>query len=326
MRRLTVAAERWPLKGSFAISRGAVTAVEVVVVTIEEGAARGRGECRPYARYGESLESVTAQIESVRGRLEAGLDREELQNLLPAGAARNAVDCALWDLEAKQRGEPVWQLAGLPPPRPATNTYTLAVGSPEEMGKAAAAHAHCPLLKLKLAGEGDIERVQAVRQGAPQSRLIIDANEGWRPADYEAFVTALHDLGVEMIEQPFPAGEDQALAELPRPIPLCADESCHDRGSLPQLAGRYDIINIKLDKTGGLTEALALKQAAIEQGFAIMVGCMMATSLAMAPAMLLTEGAKVVDLDAPLWLAEDRPAALAFDNTVAEPPQPELWG
>ena len=199
MRRLSVAAERWPLKGSFAISRSAVTAVEVVVVTLEEAGAKGRGECRPYPRYDETPEGVIAEIEALRPRLEAGLARRELQDLLPAGSARNAVDCAHWDLEAKQPGEPVWRLAGLPPPQAVTNTYTLAVGSPQEMGRAAAQHADCPLLKLKLAGEGDLARVEAVRQAAPDSRLIIDANEGWRPEDYEALVPGLAAL--EMLEE-----------------------------------------------------------------------------------------------------------------------------
>ncbi len=324
---LTLRHESWPIRGSFAISRGSRTTAEVVVVELSADGARGRGECVPYARYDETIESVVANIESLRQAVQAGLTRTELQDRLPAGAARNALDCALWDLSAKQSGQAVWEAAGLPAaPGPLTTAYTLSLDSAEAMGAAAAAQAGRPLLKLKLAGPEDLDRVAAVRASAPEARLVVDANEGWSLEQYVAFAPRLAELGVVMIEQPLPAGQDAPLGEIERPVPVCADESCHDRASLPGLVGRYDLINIKIDKTGGLTEALALKAAAEAAGFGIMVGCMLATSLAMAPALLVAQNVQVVDLDGPLLLAEDRAEGLVFEGSVVHPARPELWG
>lgn len=326
MPTLAVARETWPIRGAFTISRGSRTATELVVAELRAGGAVGRGECMPYPRYGETVEGVMAAIGELRWRLDAGLDREGLQGALPPGAARNALDCAFWDLEAKRAGRPAWALAGLDAPGPLTTAYTLSLDSPEAMGAAAAENATRPLLKLKLSGAGDLDRVAAVRAGAPHARLIVDANEGWTAAELEVFAPRLADLGVTMIEQPLPAAADGALATLDRPIPVCADESCHDTASLDHLAGRYEMINIKLDKTGGLTEALRLRAAARDRGFGIMVGCMIATSLAMAPATLIAQGAEVVDLDGPLLLTEDRPHGLHFEGSRVDPPEPVLWG
>ncbi len=324
---LTARHESWPLARAFAISRGAKTSAETVVATVREDGVVGRGECVPYARYGESVAGVVAQIEALAPAFAAGrIDRQGLQSALPPGAARNAIDCALWDFEAKRRGVPVWQLAGLDAPGPVTTAYTLGLDAPAAMGRAARAESHRPLIKVKLAGAGDLERVAAVRRNAPEARLIVDANEGWTPDEVVPLAAALADLGVEMIEQPLPAGADEMLSRIARPVPFCADESCHDRSGLAALAGRYDMVNIKLDKTGGLTEALALRRAAEELGLAIMVGCMVATSLAMAPAILAAQGASMVDLDGPLLLARDREDGLAFDGSTIAPPAPALWG
>ncbi len=323
---LRVKTESWPIRGSFTISRGSKTAAEVVVVELSDGADSGRGEAVPYTRYGETMEGVVAGIESLRPQLEAGLDRLGLQEALPAGAARNAVDCAFWDLEAKRAGRSYWQLAGAPEPGPVTTVYTLSLDTVENMAKAAAANAGLPVLKLKLAGPDDMARVAAVHEQAPKARIVVDANEGWTADDYVQLAPQLAALGVEMIEQPLPAGEDEALAGLDRPVPVCADESCHDTATLAALKGRYDMINIKLDKTGGLTEALKLKQAAEAEGFGIMIGCMVATSLSMAPAVILAQGARVVDLDGPLLLDGDRPNGLRFDGGLVYPPQAALWG
>jgi L-alanine-DL-glutamate epimerase-like enolase superfamily enzyme len=325
-RTLDVRAERWPIQGRFAISRGSVTAVDSVVVEVGDGQHAGRAECRPYSRYGETVDGVIATINGLRTAIEDGLSRPDLQSALPAGAARNALDCALWDLEAKSAGTAAWALAGLPEPGPVATAYTLSLDTPEAMRAAAERHAAKPLLKLKLAGEGDLERVRAVRAGAPDSTLIVDANEAWSIADYRSLVPEFVELGVAMIEQPFPEGQDDVLGVLMRPIPICADESCHDRASLPGLAGKYDTVNLKLDKTGGLTEALVLKADAEVAGFNIMVGCMVATSLAMAPAVLLAQGVAVVDLDGPLLLAEDRVPGLSIVDVLIEPPTAELWG
>jgi L-Ala-D/L-Glu epimerase len=319
---LTVARESFPIAGTFAISRGARTVAEVLTVTVEADGAVGRGECVPYPRYGESLDSVAAEIEALPG----GLDRAGLQQLLPPGAARNAVDCALWDWEAKRAGRRVWQIAGLPEPGPEITAYTLSLDTPEAMRAAAARNAHRPVLKIKLGGQDDITRLEAVREGAPDARLVVDANEGWTADEYAQLVPALVRLGVALVEQPLPAGDDAALADMPRPVPLCADESCHDRASLAALRGKYDMVNIKLDKAGGLTEALALREAARAAGFSVMVGCMVGSSLAMAPAVLVAQGAAVTDLDGPLLLARDRAQPLVYDAAGVHPSAPELWG
>lgn len=325
--RLTVRRETFPIRGTFRIARGAKTQADVVVAEISADGVTGRGECVPYARYGESVDAVATLLESQAGAVAAGLDRAGLQSLLPAGAARNALDCALWDLEAKRRGVPVWRLAGLArAPGPVATAYTLSVDSPDAMAAAAAAVAHLPLLKLKLTGDGDRDRVAAVRGAAPAARLIVDANEGWTLAQLRRDAADLAGLGVEMIEQPLPAADDAALAGGRWPLPLGADESVHGLDSLDHLLGRYDVANIKLDKTGGLTEALALAAACRASGMKIMVGCMVATSLSMAPAHLLAQDADYVDLDGPLLLAADRSPGLRYDGVVAHPPTPDLWG
>jgi L-alanine-DL-glutamate epimerase-like enolase superfamily enzyme len=326
MRQLTVRAESWPIAGTFTISRGSKTAADVVVVEIRDGAYIGRGECVPYPRYDETIAGAIAAIQALRPEIERGLDRAALQTALTAGAARNAVDCALWDLEAKMAGLPVWQLAGLPQPQAAVTAYTLSLDTVENMAAASRANAARPLLKLKLSGPGDLDRVRAVHENAPRARLIVDANEAWTPEIYTALAPQLAPLGVELIEQPLPAGADGALAGLARPVPVCADESCHDTASLARIAGRYDAVNIKLDKTGGLTEALRLAAAAKAAGLDLMVGCMVATSLAMAPALLLAAAARWIDLDGPLLLARDREHGLAYDGSRVQPPSPELWG
>lgn len=290
---------------------------------VSDGVHQGWGECVPYARYGESLESVTQQIEALRDVT----DRRALHEQLPGGAARNAVDCAMWDLEAKRAGKRAWELAGLSKPGPEITAYTLSLADPAAMQKQAAENAHRPLLKTKLGGgEEDVARIEAVRAGAPDARIIVDANEGWSADLYKTLAPVLVRLGVGMVEQPLPAGEDDALLELDRVLPVCADESCHDRASLPSLKGKYDMVNIKLDKTGGLTEALELRRTAIAEGYDFMMGCMVGSSLAMAPAVLVAQGAAVVDLDGPLLLAEDRPEPLNFDAAGVHPPTPGLWG
>ncbi len=326
MPSLTVKSESWPIDGAFTISRGSKDSADVVVVELCSGQDTGRGECVPYARYGESVDEVIDLIESIRDPLHHGLDREELQKLLPPGAARNAVDCAFWDLEAKQSGQRSWQIAGYSSLDPVSTAYTLSLDSPANMKVRAAEHADMPLLKLKLAGSDDLQRVKAVREGAPKSRIIVDANEGWTPKVYRELAPRLRELGVEMIEQPLPAGDDEALRTLPKPLTVCADESCHAADSLPDLIGKYDMINIKLDKTGGLTEALKLADAASTAGLQIMVGCMLATSLAMAPAIILAQQAQVVDLDGPLLLQRDRPNGLHIAHARISPPDRLLWG
>jgi L-alanine-DL-glutamate epimerase-like enolase superfamily enzyme len=323
---LGIASETWPVRGAFTISRGSRTEVEVIVAELREGDHTGRGECVPYARYGETTESVIAQLQSLEGAIASGLDSERLQDALAPGAARNALDCALWDLDAKCEGKRVWELAGLPAPKPLTSAYTLSLDTPEKMRIAARENASRPLLKLKLAGPDDLQRVEAVRSGAPEAAIIVDANEGWTPEIYSDLAPKLAALGVQMIEQPLPASDDAALGEIERPVPVCADESCHDRASLPALKGRYDIINIKLDKTGGLTEALALRAEAEELGFGVMVGCMLSTSLAMAPALLVAQGVQIVDLDGPLLLAKDREPPMRFDGSLIHPADAALWG
>jgi L-Ala-D/L-Glu epimerase / N-acetyl-D-glutamate racemase len=327
---LTLAVEHWRIAGTFAISRGAKTEAVVVVAELSHGKARGRGECVPYARYGESVENVTAAIEAMRAQLAAGLDRAGLQQAMPPGAARNALDCAFWDLEAKRSGRPVHELARLAAPRELTTAFTISLASPAEMAKAAAKAATRTLLKVKLGGDtnlgGDPARVAAVRAAAPHATLIVDANEGWDEGNLAANLAACAQAGVVLVEQPLPDGGDQGLTGLKRPIPVCADESAHDRTSLPKLVGKYDAVNIKLDKAGGLTEALAMAADAERLGFAIMAGCMVATSLAMAPAMLLAQQAQYVDLDGPLLLASDRPGGLTYRDSLVFPPTPVLWG
>jgi L-alanine-DL-glutamate epimerase-like enolase superfamily enzyme len=318
--------ESWLIEGSFTISRGSRTHANVVVVELQQGEYIGRGECVPYARYDESIESVIAELAALKEQIAAGLTRQEMQSLLPAGAARNALDCAYWDLACKKSGQRIWQQLEVPQPKPLMTAFTLSLDTPERMKEAAIKNAHRPLLKLKLAGEGDVERVAAVREGSPNARIIVDANEGWNEQQYLTMVPELVKLGVEMIEQPFPASDDAALAHLPRPITLCADESCHDSSSLKNIIGRYDMINIKLDKTGGLTEAIALKEEAEKAGLQIMVGCMVATSLAMAPAFIVAQNVQIVDLDGPLLLAEDRQSGIQFDESLMNVYQAELWG
>ena len=319
---LSVTADTFRLAQVFTIARGSRTEAHVLTVRAFADGVVGQGECVPYARYGETLESVTEQIEG----LPEGISRQDLQDALPAGAARNAVDCALWDLAAKQTGTPVWQLAGLSAPRPMITAYTLSLDTPENMRAEAAKHAHRPLLKIKLGTPDDMARLEAVREGAPKSPIIVDANEGWTAEVYADLAPHLLRLGVQMVEQPLPAGSDDMLGEIERPLPVCADESCHDRVSLPGLKGKYDMVNIKLDKTGGLTEALALRDAARAEGYQVMVGCMVGSSLAMAPAVLVAQGAEVVDLDGPLLLAEDRDSPLVYDAAGVHPASAELWG
>lgn len=324
--KLQAEAQSWPIRGRFAISRSVVTAVDLVVVTLEDGGKIGRGECRPYPRYSESPQSVLAEIDALRKGIEGGLTRAALQQALHPGAARNALDCALWDLESKKSGTPVWKLAGLGAPKSLITAFTLSLDTPDKMAAAAKENASRPLLKLKLAGEGDVERVAAVRQAAPNSRLIIDANEGWDVEAYRALSPEMARLGVALIEQPLPAAKDEALRGEARPVPLCADESCHGADSLARLKGLYDAVNLKLDKTGGLTEGLKLKAEAESLGLTLMVGCMVATSLAMAPAMLLAGEAAFVDLDGPLLLERDRPEGLTYSGSTISPASAALWG
>ena len=325
-RELSVSLERWPIRGGFTISRGSKREAVVVVATIRDGAFEGHGECVPYARYGESVEGVVQAIEACAPAMAQGLDRTHLQDMLPPGAARNALDCALWDLEAKMSGRSVAELAGLAPLHAVETAFTLSLTSPEDMAARALAAAHYRLLKLKLGGDGDEERLAAVRQAVPDARLIADANEAWRPSDLERLLAAAKAARVELIEQPLPAGDDALLQHIARVVPLCADESVHDRASLATIAKRYDAVNVKLDKTGGLTEALATAAEARRLELKIMVGCMVATSLAMAPSLLLAQDADFVDLDGPLLLDRDRVPGLAYTSGTVMPPPAALWG
>ncbi len=326
LRRLTIREERWPLRNPFTIARGAKSEARVLVAEVSQGDSAGRGESVPYPRYGESVETAAALLEGLAPAVAEGLDRAALQHRLPPGAARNALDCALWDLDAKLTGRRVWELAGLAQPEPCITAYTLSLDTPDAMAHAAAEAADRPLLKVKLTGDGDLDRLRAIRRAAPASRLIVDANESWSPEHLADYAAAMADLGVALIEQPLPDGADDALTGFDSPVPICADESCHDRAGLDRLTGKYAAVNIKLDKTGGLTEALALKTAAESAGFGIMVGCMVGTSLAMAPALLAAQGAAFTDLDGPLLLAEDRRPGLVFNGSVVEPPERALWG
>ncbi len=317
---ISVTADVFRLAQVFRISRGARTEAQVLTVRISGEGAVGMGECVPYARYDETLDSVTAQIEGFTGTW------ADLPDLVPAGAARNALDCAFWDHAAKKAGTRVWDLLGMAQPGPEITAYTLSLDTPEAMEQQAAQNAFRPLLKIKLGTPDDMPRLEAVRRGAPDTPIIIDANEGWTADVYSDLAPHLVRLGVLLVEQPLPAGEDDMLAEIDRPLPVCADEACHDRASLPKLKGKYDVINIKLDKTGGLTEAMALKEDGLAQGYGVMVGCMVGSSLAMAPATILAQGAAFTDLDGPLLLAEDRPVPLQFDDQGVHPPKTELWG
>ncbi len=304
----------------FTISRGSRTEAKVLTVKVEQDGVTGWGECVPYARYDETMDSVADQVRGFSGTW------ADLNDALPAGAARNALDCALWDHRCKTEGKRIWEVLDLPAPQPCITAFTLSLDTPENMQKSAAKHAHRPLLKIKLGTPDDMARLEAVRAGAPKSTIIVDANEGWTAEVYSDLAPHLLRLGVSMVEQPMPAGQDGMLAEIERPLPVCADESCHDRASLPDLKGKYDMVNIKLDKTGGLTEALALNTAARAQGYAVMVGCMVGSSLAMAPATIVAQGAEVVDLDGPLLLAEDRDTPLMFDEAGVHGPHADLWG
>lgn len=323
---LAVKVERWPIRGGFAISRGSKREAAVVVASISDGSHIGRGECVPYTRYGESVAGVVAAIEACAEPMAKGLSRAKLATLLPAGAARNALDCALWDLEAKHSGRSAAALAGIGTLLPVLTAFTISLGPPETMAAKAREASAYPLLKLKLGGKGDKERLAAVRQAVPQARLIADANEAWQPNDLESLLAATAAAGVELVEQPLPAGSDDLLQRIESPVPVCADESVHDRASLETVAQRYDAVNIKLDKTGGLTEALLVAACARALGLKIMVGSMVATSLAMAPALLLAQDADWVDLDGPLLLASDRAPGLTYAAGQVFPPEAELWG
>ena len=324
--KLAATIERWPIAGSFTISRGAKTQAVTVVAEVSRDGHAGRGECVPYPRYGETPEATLAALLSMQDALRQGLDRPALQAAMPPGAARNALDCALLDLEAKTTGQRIWNLLGRPAPRACITAYTISLGSPEAMAAATAKAAHRPLLKIKLGGDSDGDRITAVRKAAPESELIVDANEAWTSGNLEQNLAVCAEVGVTLVEQPLPAGQDEALARIRRPLKVCADESVHDRASLEGLRERYDAVNIKLDKTGGLTEALAMADAAHALGFEIMIGCMVATSLAMAPAMLLARQARFVDLDGPLLLARDRDGGLRYDGSLVYPPDAALWG
>ena len=324
--RLAVRVESWPIKGGFTISRGAKHEAVVVAAELSDGSHMGRGECVPYARYGESVECVVAAIEACAEKIACGLNRAELQKLLPAGAARNALDCALWDLEAKRSGQSAASLAGIAPLHPVTTAFTISLDTPAAMAARAREASAYPLLKLKLGGDGDAERLAAVREAVPVARLVVDANEASLPEQVEPLLAAAAQASVELVEQPLPAGHDDLLRHIARPLPVCADESVHDRASLEGLAGRYDAVNIKLDKTGGLTEALLTVAEARALGLKIMVGSMVATSLAIAPALLLAQNAEWVDLDGPLLLARDREPGLTYASGQVLPPSPELWG
>ena len=326
MLTFSAAAESWPIAGSFTISRGSKTAADVVVVTMERNGFQGRGECVPYARYRETVPQVLEALERHRKAIARCQTFADLATLDLPHAAKNALDCALWDLTAKQAGHAAWELAGLSTPKPLVTAFTLSLGTPEAMAAAARDAASHPLLKLKLGRDGDDERLAAIREAVPKARLIVDANEGWTAATIAARLAACARYGVELVEQPLPADQDEALRGVPRQALLCADESVHGLDTLPGLVGKYDAINIKLDKTGGLTPALTLARAALDEGLVIMVGCMLATSLAMAPAMLIGQFARYVDLDGPLLLKKDRDNAIRYEGGLMYPPASALWG
>ncbi|KQY26770.1 N-acetyl-D-Glu racemase DgcA [Rhizobium sp. Root482] len=325
-RVLQTAVDHFPIAGSFTISRGSKTTASVVTCTVTDNGFAGRGECVPYGRYGETIDSVLAEIAEIAPLVEAGLDRQGLRERMKAGAARNAVDCALWDLEAKRSGQPAFILVGLAQPAPLTTAYTISMGEPEAMAAQAAQYAHRALLKVKVGSADDAARIRAVRAAAPAAAIILDANEGWSEDNLAYHFSVCTDAGVALIEQPLPAGRDDALARIARPVPVCADESVHKTEDLPALVGLYDAVNIKLDKTGGLTEALVMRDAARALKLKIMVGCMVGTSLGMAPAVLVAQGAEFVDLDGPLLLARDRDPGLRYEASLVFPPSAALWG
>ena len=317
--------EIWPLKDTFRISRGSRTEAQVVVATVSDGQYVGRGEGVPIRRYDQTPSSVLAQIDEIKR--EKSLDRNRLEKLLPAGAARNAIDCALWDLEAKRSTKRVWELAGIPIIDHVETAFTISLDAPEKMAAAVATAVNAPILKLKLGGDDvDLARVETVRAAAPNARLLIDANESWSPVHFRKIAPSLGKLGVELIEQPFSADADEILETLDHPVPICADESCHSAADLPRLKNRYEMINVKLDKTGGLTEALRLCESAREYGFKLLIGCMVGTSLSMAPARILAGPADYVDLDGPLLLSRDRDHGIRYDKGKIDIPSRELWG
>lgn len=326
MTELKTVIEHFPLSQSFAISRGAKTEAITVWVALKKHGVTGQGECVPYARYGETPETVAAQIEALRSALKTGLDREGLQNVLPAGAARNAVDCAFWNLEAKTAKRPIAELMGVKASQHCQTAQTISLDSPEEMAKAAAKASSKALLKVKVGGEDDLRRLEAIRAAAPDARLIVDANEGWTPQTIAQNIKACAALGISLIEQPLPSDDDAALNHIEHLVPICADESAHDRKGLADLKGRYDAINIKLDKTGGLTEAHLLAKAARDTGLKIMIGCMVSTSLSMMPALMLQDYADWIDLDGPLWLKKDRSGGLIYQDGWVSPAANALWG
>ncbi|QND64372.1 dipeptide epimerase [Mesorhizobium loti] len=325
-RVISVESERFPIAGTFTISRGSKTEAEVISCTISESGHAGRGECVPYKRYGETMDGVREAIEAMRGRIAGGTSRTALLDAMPAGAARNAIDCALWDLEAKISGTSVADAIGAAPLRALETAYTLSLGEPEAMAAQARANAARPLLKVKIGGDNDIDRIRAVRQAAPDSRIILDANEGWSDDNIVANLAFAAEQGIALIEQPLPAGRDEILRHIAHPVPICADESVHEAKNLEALVGLYDAVNIKLDKSGGLTAALVLRDRARELGFGVMIGCMVGTSLAMAPAVLLAQDADYVDLDGPLLLARDRVPGLVYQGSLVSPPDTALWG
>jgi L-alanine-DL-glutamate epimerase-like enolase superfamily enzyme len=326
MRQISVRSEAWPIAGQFVIARGAKTEAKVIVVQISEGSFKGWGEAVPYGRYGETIDGVLAQIDQARSAIVGGMDCEGLLDLMPPGAARNAIDCALWDLQAKQSGMRAYQRAGFARLDPVKTAYTISLGAPETMAEAAKAAAKRPMLKLKIGGPDDLDRVEAVRQAAPKTRLVVDANEALSFEDLVRLAPDFARLKVQLIEQPLPADQDEALEGYICPVMLCADESLHSRKELATCATRYGAINIKLDKAGGLTEALALRREAMALGLEIMAGCMVATSLSMAPALLIAQGAAIVDLDGPLLLAKDREPGLTYIGSMIQPGSEALWG
>jgi len=320
--RVRAFTETFPIKGAFVISRGSKTEAVVVVAEVSDGQHTGRGECVPYHRYGETVEGVLAAVESA----DVSGDHDALRRSMAPGAARNSLDCALWDLAAKKSGRRAWELAGLASPKAALTCFTLSIGTPESMAEAARNATESPLLKVKLGGDGDAERLRAIRSAVPKARLVVDANEGWSERNFVANMRACKETDVELVEQPLPAEADELLRSAERPVPVCADESVHVTADLDRLAGKYDAVNVKLDKAGGLTEALDLAREARRRGFRLMISCIVGSSLGIAPAMLVAQEADFVDLDGPLWLARDRTPGLRYSGGMVWPPEPELWG